>query len=185
MCFLNTSRSDGIRIQKRMRSWKGSSEDRGPQGSAVLEVAGGSSCLLRSLCGAFIRAVRRHRCKKKHQPYKFIRGAWMRCLAKRGPRCRGRGEAAGDCVFTSEPFRTAAVDRRDGPVLTALYGIVPSPVFEAPARYVGKNRTRNLREDGGTIHVERSIDRIRERKPSGAYVKRGGAKGQAATFPGP
>ena len=33
------------------------------------------------------------------------------CLAKQGPRCRGRGEAAGDYVFTAEPCRTAAVDR--------------------------------------------------------------------------
>ena len=33
------------------------------------------------------------------------------CLIKQGPRCRGRGEAARDCVFTAEPSRTVAVDR--------------------------------------------------------------------------
>ena len=33
------------------------------------------------------------------------------CLTRKGRRCRGRGEAAGDCVDTAKPFRTAAVDR--------------------------------------------------------------------------
>ncbi len=33
------------------------------------------------------------------------------CLTRQGPRCRSRGEAARDCVFTAEPCRTAAVDR--------------------------------------------------------------------------
>ncbi len=33
------------------------------------------------------------------------------CLTRQGPRWRGRGEAARDCVFTAEPCRTAVVDR--------------------------------------------------------------------------
>jgi len=61
------------------------------------------------------------------------------CPARRGPRSRGRGEAAGDCVFTAEPLRTAVVDRAVSG-FPAPYGILPSPVFEAPARFVGKHR---------------------------------------------
>ena len=58
-------------------------------------------------------------------------------LARKGPRCRGRGEGAGDCVFNAKPFRTAAVDRAV-PGLPVTYGILPSPVFEAPIWFVGK-----------------------------------------------
>ena len=127
-----------------------SSEDRGPQGSAVLEAAGGRS-------RAMWRTVRETAAAaigvSKTRPYKSRRGVGRRYLARRGPRYRGRGEAAWVCFFTAEPFRTATVDRRGGPVLTAPYGILPSPVFQAPARFVGKNRTRKCREDGGTIHV--------------------------------
>ncbi len=36
--------------------------------------------------------------------------AGRRCLTRRGPRCCGRGEVAGDCVFTVELFHTATVD---------------------------------------------------------------------------
>ena len=68
------------------------------------------------------------------------------CLARKRPRCRGRGETAWDYVFTVEPFRTAAVDRAV-PGLPVPYGILPSPVFEAPARLVGKTRTMRWRED--------------------------------------
>ena len=57
------------------------------------------------------------------------------CLARKGPLSRGRGEAAWDCVFTAEPFRTATVDR-SVPGLPVTYGILPSPGFEAPARFV-------------------------------------------------
>jgi len=51
------------------------------------------------------------------------------CPAREGPLCRGRGEATWDCVGIVEPSRTATVDRTI---------ILPSPGFEAPARFVGK-----------------------------------------------
>ena len=41
-CFLNTARSNGSEFRKEGGA-EGSSEDRGPQGSAVLERAGGRS----------------------------------------------------------------------------------------------------------------------------------------------
>ena len=61
----------------------------------------------------------------------------MRCPARKGLLCCGRGEAVGDNVFTEEPFRTAAVDRAV-PGFPVPYEILPSPGFEAPARFVGK-----------------------------------------------
>ncbi len=54
------------------------------------------------------------------------------CPDREGPLSRDRGEAAGDCVGTREPFCTAAVDRTIA---------LPSPGFEAPARFVEKYRT--------------------------------------------
>jgi hypothetical protein len=60
------------------------------------------------------------------------------CYAREGPRCRGRGEAAGDCVFTAEPFRKAAVDRAVPGFPVPSYGVLLSPVLEAPARIIVK-----------------------------------------------
>jgi len=45
------------------------------------------------------------------------------------------------CVVTTEPLRTAAVDRAV-PDFPEPYGILPSPVFEAPARFVEKYQKR-------------------------------------------
>ena len=84
-----------------------------------------------------------------------MRGAGRRCPARSSQRCRGRGEAAGDCVFTVEIFRTAAIDRTDVRALAAPGRIVlPSPGFEAPVRIVGKygkeveRRPRNSHKEG-------------------------------------
>ena len=56
-------------------------------------------------------------------------------LVRKKPRF-GVRVLAGDCIFTAEPFHTAAIDRAvPGP--PAPYGILPSPVFQAPARFVG------------------------------------------------
>ena len=88
---------------------------------------------------------------------------------------REQTEVVGDCIFAAEPFRMAAVDRAV-PGFTVPYEILPSPDFETPARFVGKCRPGKWREDGGTRHVEKSIDQMRERKPGGASVKRGGRR---------
>ena len=66
--------------------------------------------------------------------------------------------------------------------MCAPYETLPSPEFEIPARFVGKYLTRKWREDGGTRQVERSIDRTREWKPGGAYVKRGGQRDRRHLF---
>ena len=81
---------------------------------------------------------RRHRCPRKHQTLRVqARSKEAGCPARKGLRCCGRGEAVGDNVFTGEPFRTAAVDRAV-PGFPVPYGILPSPVLEAPARFAGK-----------------------------------------------
>ncbi len=101
------------------------------------------------------------------------------CLVRRGTRCRGRGEVVGDCVFTAEPLRTAAVDRAV-PGLPVPHGILPSPVFEAHARFVGKHRTRRWREDE-ELTKGKVRDRLRERRPGGASVS-GGCEGTCGNY---
>ena len=96
-----------------MRSSSGSSEDRGPQGSAVWEVGGGGSRTqrrsVRESAAAAIGAW-----KNTKPLYVQTRSREAGCLVRRGPRRCGRGEAAGDCVFAAEPFRTAAAERTCG-----------------------------------------------------------------------
>jgi hypothetical protein len=104
------------------------------------------------------------------------------CLARKGPQYRGRGETAGDCVFTAKTFRTAAVDRAV-PDLPVPYGILPSPVFEAHARFVGKHRKRRWREDE-ELTQGKIRDRLRERRPGGAFVS-GGCEGTGGSYSGP
>ena len=45
---------------------------------------------------------------RKHQPLTSRRGAGRSCPTKRGNRCCGRGEAAGDCIYIGMTLRTAA-----------------------------------------------------------------------------
>ncbi len=70
-------------------------------------------------------------------PHVQARSGEAGCPARRGPWCRGRGEAAGDSVFTAELFRTAAVDRAV-PGSPVPFEILPLPGFEALARLGGK-----------------------------------------------
>ena len=90
---------------------------------------------------------RRHRGSRKHQTLHGLgRNREAGCLARRGLRCGGRGEAAGVNVYTGVPFRTAAIDQAV-PGFPVPYEILPSPGFEAPVRFVGKNRTRSWSEE--------------------------------------
>ncbi len=57
------------------------------------------------------------------------------CLARKGPRCSGRGEAVGDCVFTVESFR------RWLQIAYWQYGVreLQPPRSATPARSDGEN----------------------------------------------
>ncbi len=85
---------------------------------------------------------------QKHQPYTLMQGIWRRCPTRKGPRCRGRGEAAGHFVFTGETFRTAAVNR-------TLAG------FDFPRRTVVCRR-RSLRPRLGSSEI--SIKEVARRR---------------------
>ncbi len=90
--------------------------------------------------------------------YTSRRGARRRCPARKGLRCCGRGETARDSVFTEEPFRTATIEKAV-PGFPVPYAILPSPGFEAPARFVGNYGAGRWSEDGE--HPQgRSIDRL-------------------------
>ena len=52
------------------------------------------------------------------------------CLAREGPRCCGRGEAAEDCVFTAEPLHPATLDSE--PLFQGT-GAAIAPEPKAPA----------------------------------------------------
>ena len=108
------------------------------------------------------------------------------CLTRQGPRCRGRGEAAGDCVFAAEPLRTPTVDRTVARAfaasLNSVYcrrrGLRPRPGS------VGKNanmevKRRRRQSSRGKVH--RPIVGAEARR---SFCKAGGPKGQAAAIPG-
>ena len=111
------------------------------------------------------------------------------CLTRQGPRCRGRGEAAGDCVFTAEPCRTAAIDRTVARAFAAstnsLYcrrrGWRPRPGS------VGKNSNREVKRrwrksSRGKVH--RPTAGSRSGVEGRASVKRGGRRDRRQLFMG-
>ena len=87
------------------------------------------------------------------------------CLAREGPRYRGRGEAAGDCVVTAEPCRTAAVDRTVARALAAsLNSIYCSRRGLRPRPGPWELRQKKDGEHGNSLKA-RSSDRLWVRKP--------------------
>ena len=87
------------------------------------------------------------------------------CLTRQGPRCRSRGEAAGDCVFTAEPCRTAAVDRTVAWALAAsLNSIYCSRRGLRPRPGPWELRQKKDGEHGNSLKA-RSSDRLWVRKP--------------------
>ena len=92
-------------------------------------------------------------------PSEFRRGAGRQAASQEEDLC---------VVAAARPQGTASSQRRlfdRRQQIVPWYGMLPSPMFETPARFVGKYRTGSrklkramVKRRGRTLHVEKSLD---------------------------